>query len=329
MTFALQTFVRRLCAVGGLLAAVSGCGSSAAERMARIDVPAPSLAGSVMPNPPAEPALVLLPPNYAAGARTYPVVYYLPGFTTGITEYVDGTFDGFNLGRTLDRLVESGRIEAMIVVVLNGRNVFGGSFYVNSPVTGRWEDYVVRDVIPYVESHYRVARHSGGRGVAGESMGGFGALHLAMRILGVGPGDEVLAPTFSFVATVNPILYQGARPVLVDAEPEAWGANLRGIVGQLNVGDRPKAIVASRKPLIFMAFLPKTQEKPVDRYVDVIRQDEPNRPKWNLLNSAQLRIQCRTFQRRPAKMMDKTVADNNGSVPAESNSAWVKVSQVR
>lgn len=48
------------------------------------------------------------------------------------------------------------------------------------------------------------------------------ALHLALAILGIGPGDEVIVPTFTYVASVNAIRYVGATPVFVDSEPEYW-----------------------------------------------------------------------------------------------------------
>lgn len=51
---------------------------------------------------------------------------------------------------------------------------------------------------------------------------GTAALHLALRLLGVGPGDEVVCPTLTFVASVNPIRYLGAEPVLVDSDPTTW-----------------------------------------------------------------------------------------------------------
>jgi pyridoxal phosphate-dependent aminotransferase EpsN len=51
---------------------------------------------------------------------------------------------------------------------------------------------------------------------------GTGALHLGLRLLGVGPGDEVIVPTLTFVASVNPIRYLGAEPVLVDSDPATW-----------------------------------------------------------------------------------------------------------
>src|SRR5208283_3371167 len=51
---------------------------------------------------------------------------------------------------------------------------------------------------------------------------GTAGLHLAVRLLGVESGDEVICSTFTFVATANPILYQGARPVFIDSEDRSW-----------------------------------------------------------------------------------------------------------
>jgi pyridoxal phosphate-dependent aminotransferase EpsN len=51
---------------------------------------------------------------------------------------------------------------------------------------------------------------------------GTAAMHLGLRLLGVGPGDEVFSPTLTFVASVNPILYQGAKPVFIDSDRMSW-----------------------------------------------------------------------------------------------------------
>jgi len=77
---------------------------------------------------------------------------------------------------------------------------------------------------------------------------GTAALHLALRILGVSRGDEVVASTLTFSATVNPIVYQGASPVFVDASPETWNIDPELLAEELTErarrGKRPKAVIA-------------------------------------------------------------------------------------
>lgn len=51
---------------------------------------------------------------------------------------------------------------------------------------------------------------------------GTAAIHLAMRLLGVGPGDEVVCPTLTFIASVNPCMWLGARPVFIDSDRQSW-----------------------------------------------------------------------------------------------------------
>lgn len=58
---------------------------------------------------------------------------------------------------------------------------------------------------------------------------GTAALHLALATLGVGRGDEVIIPTFTMIATVNAVTYTGAKPVLVDSEPNTWNINVKKI----------------------------------------------------------------------------------------------------
>ena len=76
---------------------------------------------------------------------------------------------------------------------------------------------------------------------------GTAAIHLGLILLGVGPGDEVLCPSFTFVATANPIMYLGATPVFVDSEADTWNIcpqRLReAIVDRLAKGRKPRALV--------------------------------------------------------------------------------------
>jgi len=71
---------------------------------------------------------------------------------------------------------------------------------------------------------------------------GTAALHLAVRALDIGPGDEVIVPTFTMIACANAIRYVGARPVFVDSEPRTWNLDPRQV--EEKITDRTKAIMA-------------------------------------------------------------------------------------
>jgi dTDP-4-amino-4,6-dideoxygalactose transaminase len=77
---------------------------------------------------------------------------------------------------------------------------------------------------------------------------GTAAIHLALILLGVTRGDEVICQTFTFSASANPIVYQGATPIFVDSEPETWNMCPlyleEAIKDRIKKGKRPKAIIA-------------------------------------------------------------------------------------
>ncbi len=145
-------------------------------------IPAPSLKGNLLQTPTEQPITVYLPPSYNDSEKKYPVVYYLPGYgvlNTYYTEY--GIYQGYLLKNSMDKLIKDAKIKDLIVVVPNAVNVFAGHFYVNSPVSGNWEDFITKDLINFVDKTYRTIPKSESRGISGHSMGGFGALNLAMR----------------------------------------------------------------------------------------------------------------------------------------------------
>jgi len=76
---------------------------------------------------------------------------------------------------------------------------------------------------------------------------GTAAIHLALVILGVRIGDEVISSSFTFSATVNPIVYQGATPVLIDSEEDSWNMSPElleeAIIDRVSKGKKPKAII--------------------------------------------------------------------------------------
>jgi dTDP-4-amino-4,6-dideoxygalactose transaminase len=90
----------------------------------------------------------------------------------------------------------------------------------------------------YIENNVYVAALSSGTG----------AIHLALELLGVSRGDEVLCQSFTFSASANPILYLGATPVFVDSEQDTWNISPqlleKAINDRIATGKKPKAIIA-------------------------------------------------------------------------------------
>lgn len=72
---------------------------------------------------------------------------------------------------------------------------------------------------------------------------GTAALHLALRAIGVGPGDAVICPSFTFAASANPICYLGAEPVFVDSEPRTWNMDPELLAEALEARDDVKAVI--------------------------------------------------------------------------------------
>lgn len=111
---------------------------------------------------------VILPQDYAARARRFPVLYLLHGFSGHYTDWC-----------SLTHIVDYAKPYEEIIVMPEGAN----SWYVDNSADPKmqWEDYIIDDLIPYVDAHYRTIATRAGRAIAGLSMGGYGALFLALK----------------------------------------------------------------------------------------------------------------------------------------------------
>lgn len=124
---------------------------------------------------------VYLPPGYEDGNGHYPVVYLLTGFTgRGTFLLNDSAFDE-NIPERMDRLIATGRVQPMILVMPDCFTRYGGSQYLNSSATGRYEDHLIGELVPFIDNRYRTRAEAGYRAIAGKSSGGYGALVQAMR----------------------------------------------------------------------------------------------------------------------------------------------------
>jgi enterochelin esterase-like enzyme len=143
-----------------------------------------SLAGNLIGDSPKRSVLVYLPPNYdRQTAVRYPVVYLLHGFRpiankTWLTEN-EGL--RMNVGAMINKLIAENKVRPMILVMPDGSNKFSGSFYTNSVTTGNWEDFITRDLVSFIDKKYRTMPNAASRGIVGHSMGGYGAIKLAMK----------------------------------------------------------------------------------------------------------------------------------------------------
>src|SRR5919108_829755 len=173
---------------GAILDAQGGRGTGAAPivrpqggtgTIERITVHGKALEGNFEGDSPDREATVYLPPSYAADQnRRFPVVYLLHGY--------GGREDTFtsrlaSLQESGDRLAGATGFSSAIVVTPSAYTLHKGSMYSSSPTTGDWEKFIAEDLVAYMDSHYRTLPSRLSRGLAGHSMGGYGALRIGMK----------------------------------------------------------------------------------------------------------------------------------------------------
>jgi dTDP-4-amino-4,6-dideoxygalactose transaminase len=129
-------------------------------------------------------------------------------------------------------------------IYLSSPHLGGGEQkYINEAFEANW----VAPLGPNVDSFEKdLANYTDARAASALSSG-TAAIHLALIMLGVSPGDEVIASSFTFSATVNPIAYQGALPILIESEAETWNMSPEfleeAIKDRISKGKKPKAII--------------------------------------------------------------------------------------
>ena len=105
----------------------------------------------------------------------------------------------------------------------------------------------ISPVGPNIEAFEQALVSYSGAGYAAALSSGTAAIHLALIMLGVERGDEVICSSFTFAGSCNPIIYQGATPVFIDAEEDTWNMDPilleQAIADRLKKGKKPKAII--------------------------------------------------------------------------------------
>jgi S-formylglutathione hydrolase len=204
-----------------VLAFVSAPFARAQEgRLVREKVHGPSLEKTVTGESADRNVSIYLPPSYdTAPNKRYPVVYLLHGITDTDEAWIKPWKKDSDPWQTIQGVMNRGiaehRFGEMIIVMPDELTKWGGSFYTNSSVTGNWEDFTVKDLVTYIDGKYRTLARASSRGIAGHSMGGYGAIKLGMKhpdvygvvygsnpaVLGWGRDLTIENPAFTFLLT--------------------------------------------------------------------------------------------------------------------------------
>jgi enterochelin esterase-like enzyme len=145
----------------------------------RLEVESKALAGNLLGDPNVRELYVYLPPGFVAGDRP-PLLVDLVGFTGSGQSHVSWKNFGENVPERLDRLIGEQRMPPVAVAFPDCFSRLGGNQYINSAAIGRYDDYLLQEVVPLVEQTLGVGG-PGRRAVFGKSSGGYGAIVHAMR----------------------------------------------------------------------------------------------------------------------------------------------------
>ena len=242
----MTTFIQR--ALGALVLGIFGfttaiAADAPAGAMEKITVRGAALAGNLSGDTADRKVYVYLPPGYAKDKRKhFPVIYFLHGFGQ------DSDFYAKTLGwpQTIDRGLATASLPGMIVVMPDAMTPYGGSMYSNSITTGDWEAFVAKDLVAYIDRHYRTFARREARGLSGHSMGGYGTLRIAMKY------PEVFGSLYAMSACcLDP---RGASPTDADLEKLATPADVEKIerIGRTTLASSAAWAPNAQRPPFFM-----------------------------------------------------------------------------
>jgi enterochelin esterase-like enzyme len=159
-------------------------------RVERIKIHGTALEGNLEGDAIDRDVLVFLPPSYdKQKSRRYAVVYALHGYSIGAEQWSQE----IHVPQTIEGAFSQGANE-MIVVLPDSKTIHNGSMYSSSVTTGDFEKFISRDVVSYIDAHYRTIPNRLSRGLVGHSMGGYGATRIGMKHADVFGSLYIMSP---------------------------------------------------------------------------------------------------------------------------------------
>jgi hypothetical protein len=235
------------CLFAAMLSNATTAVAQSQSRLVDAELNSRALAHNKIGISPTRKVTIYLPERYGDTARRFPVIYFLHN----LFDDNRSIFSKSDAKSDFDRAIKDGIIPDVIVVSADFSTPMGGSFYSNSSVTGNWEDFLADELVSYVDANYRTIAGSASRGVAGDRMGGYGAIRIAMLRPGVFGSVYALHP----VGTGNGLQTMYSRPV--------WDL----LANAKSMDDIKNDFLSMIFTAIFQAHLPNPEKAPL--FVDL------------------------------------------------------------
>lgn len=250
---------------------------------------------------------VYLPPEYETGNKRFPVIYYMHGFmgTDSISPHMKSI---------LDMGITKKKIRPFILVIADHYTLFEGSFYSNSSLTGNWSDFAAKELVDYMDKNFRTIANRDGRGVAGHSMGGYGAIKTGMLFPDVFSSVYALSPgllafvkefgpnsdSFKEVGKIKTVeeLKRSYYPKVLVAVARAWSPNPANppfycdmpftYKGDSLIVNQPVLEKWNQNMPVYMA----------DKYASNLRKLKALKLDWGRNDASRFPVQCSMFSQR-------------------------------
>lgn len=209
---------------------------------------------------------IYLPPGYETSGKSYPVVYYFHNLNWS----AEKMFENGKVQKLLDRAMANHVVDKFILVAADYSTAQLGSWYENSAVTGRWLDFTVDELVPFIDSRFRTIKNRDSRGVVGDFVGGRGALVLSM----------LYPDLFSVVYAMHPVA-TGTGPIPMISKVDWKKIHEAKSFAELDNG------FARPFVSIMQAFLPNPDRPPF--YCDFMVEMDNGEPKLNVVNTVKLK----------------------------------------
>ena len=201
--------------------------------------------------------LVYLPADYdESSPQRYPVIYFLPN---PFQDNYCFDFDHHDAQNLFDRAITSGVITRFILVTVDMTTPIGTSWSANSSVTGNWEDFMIQELVPYIDANFKTLPSRDSRGITGIFIGGYGAIRFGMRHSDV----------FGSVYAMHPV--GTGTGVSVSMMLPDWNI----LANAKSMDDVKKDFRTQIFTTMFQAFLPNPDKPPL--YIDLLARREGDR----------------------------------------------------